>query len=179
MGQKAERKAKQGSERGVRHGVCRVASSVAAVCLVFARLTKERACPPVVFSFRPRSLQHANIVTTYLYELRPLDEVDGGLGNLDLRLRAPDSADDATTNSSISAAIASGAGGMASGGLGGVRGGRMSCWKLYIVQEFCELVRVWARVWARRCVRYFCAGEWVAPQRWAGQHLDTPGFGCI
>eukprot|EP00198_Chlamydomonas_reinhardtii_P002621 XP_001691957.1 predicted protein [Chlamydomonas reinhardtii] len=85
------------------------------------------------------SLQHANIVTTYLYELRPLDEVDGGLGNLDLRLRAPDSADDATTNSSISAAIASGAGGMASGGLGGVRGGRMSCWKLYIVQEFCEL----------------------------------------
>ncbi|KAG2435796.1 hypothetical protein HXX76_006992 [Chlamydomonas incerta] len=84
------------------------------------------------------SLQHANIVTTYLYELRPLDEVDGGLGNLDLRLPAPDSADASTTRSGISA-VASGAGGTASGGLGAVRGGRMSCWKLYIVQEFCEL----------------------------------------
>ncbi|KAG2451229.1 hypothetical protein HYH02_003836 [Chlamydomonas schloesseri] len=85
------------------------------------------------------SLQHANIVTTYLYELRPLDEVDlGGLGNLDLRLSAPNSADASGGNRSGTSAAAGGAG-SANGGLGTVRGGRMSNWKLYIVQEFCEL----------------------------------------
>lgn len=61
----------------------------------------------------PRSLIHANIVTTYQYELKPLGEVehDGagpGAGMLEI-----------TADS-------------------GKMGAAASCWKLYIVQEFCE-----------------------------------------
>ncbi|KAG2494464.1 hypothetical protein HYH03_007516 [Edaphochlamys debaryana] len=68
------------------------------------------------------SLQHANIVTTYLYELRPLDEVDPGSGGMEIHVRQ-----DATRTTSDSSHS------------GTVPGPRMACWKLYIVQEYCEL----------------------------------------
>ncbi|EFJ41519.1 hypothetical protein VOLCADRAFT_98524 [Volvox carteri f. nagariensis] len=62
------------------------------------------------------SLQHANIVTTYLYELRPLGEVDSSAGAVEIRTRSA-SSDEAPGQDTE----------------------RMSCWKLYIVQEYCEL----------------------------------------
>lgn len=79
----------------------------------------------------PCSLQHANVVTTYLYELRPLDEVDGGLETLDVRLQ-----------SSMTE-------GLSQDGMN-----RMSCWKLYIVQEFCELVNRGVHVTNASIVQY-------------------------
>ncbi|GLI67387.1 hypothetical protein VaNZ11_011570 [Volvox africanus] len=62
------------------------------------------------------SLQHANIVTTYLYELRPLDEVVPGTGNMEIQLRST-----------------------SSDGVQPQDWEHMGCWKLYIVQEYCEL----------------------------------------
>ncbi|KXZ54854.1 hypothetical protein GPECTOR_4g926 [Gonium pectorale] len=66
------------------------------------------------------SLQHTNIVTTYLYELRPLDEVDirQGSSNAELQLHSSEGSRGSDTPSVLEP---------------------RSCWKLYIVQEYCEL----------------------------------------
>lgn len=64
------------------------------------------------------SLQHANIVTTFLYELRSLDEVDAGRGSADIQIHSNSSCETQPTGAEC-----------------------MNCWKLYIVQEYCELVR--------------------------------------